>query len=109
LHLKRQLEGFDAGFELLIALHGLHVALVQAAHEVELGALLVERGKLAAQIAQHLVHGRVRFELGLRALIQAGQKGGLAQLRCATERDKARQILVFRAESIQQPRAKRSS
>lgn len=44
LHLEGRLAGLETGFGLLIALDALHVALVQAAHEVEWCALLVERG-----------------------------------------------------------------
>ena len=47
LHAEGELEGFDAGFELLVLLDGLHVALVELADEVELLALRVLRGELA--------------------------------------------------------------
>ena len=70
LHAEREFKGLDAGLELLVLLDGLHVALIQLAHEVELLALRVLRGEFALQIRDNLVRRSAGTERGVGTLVE---------------------------------------
>ena len=110
LHAEAQLERLDAGLQRGIVLPGLQMASVEPVQQVELLALLRRCDAIVANVLDELLDRRV-LGVDVRALEDARQKAGLPVLRfldrvaVGAHGNKRRQVLVFAAQAVAQPRA----
>ncbi len=109
LHAERNLVALEPSLERGVALEILGVQFVELVNEIELPALFVLRDVRVADVLNHLRHAR-GLRVDARALIDAGEEGRLVVGRAArgqaaaAEGDEAGEILVFRAETVDEPR-----
>ena len=111
LHAVGQFERLQARFELWVAGPGSAVLAVEFLQQIELAALVVRRCGSAPNVLDQLLDAGV-FGVNVRSLIDAGQEPGLPVLRLLNwiptraKGDEARQVLIFGAEAVSQPRPK---
>src|SRR5262245_27569568 len=111
LHAERKFVRLNLRFDQRVFLSLFLVALVQGGEQIKLFALLLARGGIVLDVLNQALDFGL-FGVNVSALIDRRQKTGRPVLRAAdrvavrTEHDESRQVLIFRAQAISQPRAK---
>jgi hypothetical protein len=114
LHAKGEFVGFDQTFELPVLTGGLQVLPVHALQQVQLFPLNVPGQEGVPDVSDLRVIQGSSFGSNRGALKHGRQEGGSVVLGSSvecrwTDGDESRQILIFGAETVDQPRAKAGS